>query len=173
MTTGVNRRDFLKAGTVVTTARFLAGGTPTYLLGETQAEPERPRSANDQVHLALPEQRHAVRRFRHHLVDDALDGGHALPIVRVRLHQQMLARTVLDEAHLAGAHRIRGKAVAQLATGQKGKRLIMTAAHWGTFKLTDEPMDEPPARMREQWRAAGRDGSDLWILRHGETRAVG
>ena len=53
MTTGVNRRDFLKAGTVVTTARFLAGGTPTYLLGETQAEPERPRSANDQVHLAL------------------------------------------------------------------------------------------------------------------------
>ena len=34
-------------------------------------------------------------------------------------------------------------------------------------------MDEPPARMREQWRAAGRDGSDLWILRHGETRAVG
>jgi len=65
------------------------------------------------------------------------------------------------------------KAVAQLATAQKGKRLIMTAAHWGTFKLTDEPMDEPPARMREQWRAAGRDGSDLWILRHGETRAVG
>jgi N-acyl-phosphatidylethanolamine-hydrolysing phospholipase D len=65
------------------------------------------------------------------------------------------------------------KAVAQLTTAQKGKPLIMAAAHWGTFKLTDEPMDEPPARMREQWRAAGHDGSYLWILRHGETRAVG
>src|SRR6266513_2007539 len=65
------------------------------------------------------------------------------------------------------------KAVAQLTTAQKGKPLIMAAAHWGTFKLTDEPMDEPPARMREQWRAAGHDGSHLWILRHGETRAFG
>jgi N-acyl-phosphatidylethanolamine-hydrolysing phospholipase D len=65
------------------------------------------------------------------------------------------------------------KAVAQLTTAQKGKPLVMVAAHWGTFKLTDEPMDEPPARMREQWQAAGRDGSQLWILRHGETRTFG
>jgi len=48
----------------------------------------------------------------------------------------------------------------------------MTAAHWGTFKLTDEPMDEPPARMREQWRAAGLNANDLWIMRHGETRTI-
>jgi hypothetical protein len=64
------------------------------------------------------------------------------------------------------------KAVAQLATAQNGRRLIMTAAHWGTFKLTDEPMDEPPARMREQWRAAGLNANDLWIMRHGETRTI-
>jgi hypothetical protein len=49
----------------------------------------------------------------------------------------------------------------------------MAAAHWGTFKLTDEPMDEPPARMREQWRASGLDSNNLWIMRHGETRTIG
>ena len=63
-------------------------------------------------------------------------------------------------------------AVGQLEAGQNGQRLVMTAAHWGTFKLTDEPMDEPPARMREGWRAAGRDRKDLWIMQHGETRII-
>lgn len=65
------------------------------------------------------------------------------------------------------------KAFAQLAAAQGGRRLRMAASHWGTFKLTDEPMDEPPARMREQWREAGLDSNDLWIMRHGETRMIG
>ncbi len=64
------------------------------------------------------------------------------------------------------------QAVDQLEGGQRGNRLVMIAAHWGTFKLTDEPMDEPPARMRERWGAAGRVGKDLWIMRHGETRIM-
>ena len=64
------------------------------------------------------------------------------------------------------------KAIAQLAGTQKGERLLMAAAHWGTFKLTDEPMDEPPALMRELWQAAGFDPTNLWIMRHGETRTV-
>src|SRR6202171_953186 len=61
-------------------------------------------------------------------------------------------------------------AVDQLEAGQHGAKLVMVAAHWGTFKLTDEPMDEPPARMRERWRAARRNDQELWIMRHGETR---
>lgn len=44
--------------------------------------------------------------------------------------------------------------------------------HWGTFKLTDEPMDEPPALMRDRWRAGGLPADDLWILAHGETRRL-
>jgi hypothetical protein len=44
--------------------------------------------------------------------------------------------------------------------------------HWGTFKLTDESMDEPPRRMRAAWRAAGFDDRLLWVPAHGETRAV-
>ena len=64
------------------------------------------------------------------------------------------------------------KAVAQISAAQGGKRLVMVAAHWGTFKLTDEPMDEPPAKMREEWQASGLDRGDLWIMRHGETRLI-
>ena len=65
------------------------------------------------------------------------------------------------------------KAVAQLKTPQEGRPLVVAAAHWGTFKLTDEPMDEPPARMRQLWQASGLDGNALWIMRHGETRVLG
>ena len=46
----------------------------------------------------------------------------------------------------------------------------MGAMHFGTFVLTDEPVDEPPARVRDGWAAAGRAPGALWIPRHGETR---
>jgi L-ascorbate metabolism protein UlaG (beta-lactamase superfamily) len=49
---------------------------------------------------------------------------------------------------------------------------VMAGMHWGTFKLTDEPMDEPPRRVRAAWDRAGLPAHDLWLLRHGETRAV-
>jgi N-acyl-phosphatidylethanolamine-hydrolysing phospholipase D len=42
--------------------------------------------------------------------------------------------------------------------------------HWGTFKLTDEPMDEPPKRVVAAWQQAGLPASALWLLAHGETR---
>jgi L-ascorbate metabolism protein UlaG (beta-lactamase superfamily) len=50
------------------------------------------------------------------------------------------------------------------------RRMVMVPVHWGTFKLTDEPMDEPPARVREAWARAGLRADDLWLLAHGETR---
>jgi len=64
------------------------------------------------------------------------------------------------------------KAVGQLIAPQQERPLIVAAAHWGTFKLTDEPMDEPPARMRQVWLASGLESSALWIMRHGETRIL-
>jgi N-acyl-phosphatidylethanolamine-hydrolysing phospholipase D len=63
-------------------------------------------------------------------------------------------------------------ALVQVDGGQQGKRLLVAAAHWGTFKLTDEPMDEPPRLMHDLWQAAGRRDEDLWIMHHGETRFV-
>jgi N-acyl-phosphatidylethanolamine-hydrolysing phospholipase D len=51
-----------------------------------------------------------------------------------------------------------------------GDAPVMLPIHWGTFKLTDEPMDEPPRRLRDGWRAGGLPSADLWLLAHGETR---
>ena len=49
---------------------------------------------------------------------------------------------------------------------------VMAGMHWGTFKLTDESMDEPPRRTRDAWTAAGLPESLLWMPRHGETREL-
>jgi N-acyl-phosphatidylethanolamine-hydrolysing phospholipase D len=50
---------------------------------------------------------------------------------------------------------------------------VMVPIHWGTYRLTDEPMDEPPRRTRQAWEAAGLPASSLWLLAQGETRRVG
>lgn len=47
----------------------------------------------------------------------------------------------------------------------------MLGVHWGTFRLTDEPLDEPPRRTAARWREAGLDGRLLWIAQFGETRS--
>jgi len=47
---------------------------------------------------------------------------------------------------------------------------LMLGVHWGTFRLTDEPMDEPPRRTAACWREAGLPDDRLWIARFGETR---
>jgi L-ascorbate metabolism protein UlaG (beta-lactamase superfamily) len=31
----------------------------------------------------------------------------------------------------------------------------LVAMHWGTFKLTDEPLDEPPELLRRVWEERG------------------
>jgi N-acyl-phosphatidylethanolamine-hydrolysing phospholipase D len=58
------------------------------------------------------------------------------------------------------------------ARGSARSPRIALGIHWGTFKLTDEPMDEPPRRTRAAWRAVGLPDEELWILRHGETREL-
>jgi L-ascorbate metabolism protein UlaG (beta-lactamase superfamily) len=32
---------------------------------------------------------------------------------------------------------------------------MLVGMHWGTFQLTDEPLDEPPTRLRREWRRPG------------------
>ncbi len=44
--------------------------------------------------------------------------------------------------------------------------------HWGTFRLTDEPTEEPPVRMRGWFEDQGIDPARLWILDVGETRPL-
>jgi L-ascorbate metabolism protein UlaG (beta-lactamase superfamily) len=49
----------------------------------------------------------------------------------------------------------------------------LVAMHWGTFKLTDEPLGEPPERMRKWFGEKQLDPARLWVLDVGETRPLG
>jgi N-acyl-phosphatidylethanolamine-hydrolysing phospholipase D len=40
--------------------------------------------------------------------------------------------------------------------------------HWGTFILTDEPLDEPPKKLAEAVKNAGLDSDAFVVLKHGE-----
>lgn len=44
------------------------------------------------------------------------------------------------------------------------------AMHWGTFVLTDEPMDEPPRRLRQALADQGIEEEAFRVMHHGETR---
>jgi N-acyl-phosphatidylethanolamine-hydrolysing phospholipase D len=49
---------------------------------------------------------------------------------------------------------------------------LMLGIHWGTYRLTLEPVDEPPMRVAAHWQRVGLDPDRLWLARFGETRAV-
>ncbi len=48
----------------------------------------------------------------------------------------------------------------------------LVAMHWGTFRLTDEPPEEPPARARAWFEQRGHPADRLWVLDVGETRRL-
>ena len=41
--------------------------------------------------------------------------------------------------------------------------------HWGTFELTDEPLDEPPRRLAVELAKAGVPAADFGVVSHGAT----
>lgn len=47
------------------------------------------------------------------------------------------------------------------------------AMHWGTFVLTDEPLDEPPHKLAQALRAAGIPHERFRVPKHGETWKFG
>ena len=49
---------------------------------------------------------------------------------------------------------------------------IAIAGHWGTFKLSDEPLGEPPAYLRKALREEGIDEGKFIIMKFGETRRL-
>jgi N-acyl-phosphatidylethanolamine-hydrolysing phospholipase D len=62
------------------------------------------------------------------------------------------------------------QAYADLASGHEAPLPLMLAIHWGTFRLTDEAMEEPPRRAVAEWRRRRLDDSRLWVAAFGETR---
>jgi L-ascorbate metabolism protein UlaG (beta-lactamase superfamily) len=46
------------------------------------------------------------------------------------------------------------------------------AMHWGTFQLTDEPLDEPPLRLGREWQRLGLDRAHCHVLPVGGSLTV-
>lgn len=49
---------------------------------------------------------------------------------------------------------------------------LSVAMHWGTFRLTEEPLDEPPQRQRRALNAAGLPPERFQVFQHGESRVL-
>ena len=46
------------------------------------------------------------------------------------------------------------------------------AMHWGTFRLTDELLDEPPRKLAVALERSGVDPEHFFLMKHGETRKL-
>ena len=49
---------------------------------------------------------------------------------------------------------------------------LSVAMHWGTFRLTAEPLDQPPQLLAQALTAAGIAPEKFTVFRHGETRLL-
>ncbi len=77
-------------------------------------------------------------------------------------------RWIMQPVHVDPEEAVRAFAVLQAA--HPASEPVFVAMHWGTFTLTDEPLDEPPLRARAAWNQAGLPADRLWVMSPGETR---
>lgn len=73
-----------------------------------------------------------------------------------------LPEAMMKPVHVTPEEALRG------ATEAGAKRIV--GMHFGTFDLTDEPLDEPPARFRAEAARLGLGPDQAWVLSVGETR---
>lgn len=76
-------------------------------------------------------------------------------------------RWVMQSVHMSPEEAVRAFQDVQRGAAASGARLV--PMHWGTFKLTDEPLDEPPGRAADAWQGAGLAPELFCRLAHGET----
>ena len=91
--------------------------------------------------------------------------------IRARLGPVQLAALPIgayDPRWFMAASHVNPKEAVQIHLDLEAKNSV--AMHWGTFVLTDEPLDEPPHRLRRALHARGIAEEDFVVMKHGETR---
>jgi N-acyl-phosphatidylethanolamine-hydrolysing phospholipase D len=73
-----------------------------------------------------------------------------------------------EPAAMMRPHHVDPEQAVQAGVELRARRLV--GVHWGTFDLSDEPLDEPPRRFRAASAKAGYGPAAAWLLRIGETR---
>jgi L-ascorbate metabolism protein UlaG (beta-lactamase superfamily) len=88
-----------------------------------------------------------------------------------RIDAAMLPIGAYDPAWLMDLHHLNPE-LALRAFLDLGARTFL-AMHWGTFKLTDEPLDEPPRRLERERERLGLPAERVRVLAVGESVDVG
>jgi N-acyl-phosphatidylethanolamine-hydrolysing phospholipase D len=91
----------------------------------------------------------------------ALGGGFDLALIAVGAYEP---RWFMKEQHVNPAEAVR------IHQDLKAKRSL--GVHWGTFELTDEPLDQPPQDLAAARGAAGVLADDFFLLAIGQTRKL-
>jgi L-ascorbate metabolism protein UlaG (beta-lactamase superfamily) len=73
----------------------------------------------------------------------------------------------LPRALMRAHHLDPGEAVQAFLDVRAG---VLLAIHWGTFDMSDEPLDEPPRRLRAELARRDLPADRGWVLGMGETR---
>ncbi len=91
----------------------------------------------------------------------ALGGGFDMALIAVGAYEP---RWFMKEQHINPAEAV------QIHQDLGAKRSV--GVHWGTFNLTDEPLDQPPQDLAAARQAQGVADEDFFVMAIGETRAL-
>ena len=91
----------------------------------------------------------------------AKGGGFDMALIAVGAYEP---RWFMKEQHVNLAEAV------QIHKDLKAKRSV--GVHWGTFNLTDEPLDQPPQDLSRARQAANIDGNDFFLMAIGQTRQI-
>jgi N-acyl-phosphatidylethanolamine-hydrolysing phospholipase D len=99
--------------------------------------------------------------IRERLADRQRDGGFDIALIPIGAYE--------PRWFMAGQH-VNVQESLKIHRDLGAKRSL--GVHWGTFELTDEPLDEPPRKLAEERLAAGVGEGEFFVVAVGETRRV-
>lgn len=101
------------------------------------------------------------RDIRAHVADRQREGGFDIALIPVGAYEP---RWFMQEQHVNPAEAV------QIHQDLGARRSL--GVHWGTFNLTDEPLDEPPRALARARAQAGLADEAFFVLAVGETRRL-